>query len=130
MRRLYARLDAELAALGVVCGGCGRCCRFDEVDHVLYASRLERRYLALVSPFFPGSGDHELIARGLRCPYQTETGCRAREGRVLGCRLHYCTWDDPVLEERVYAEWHERLKRMHDELGEPWDYRPLLPLQT
>ncbi len=123
MRALYRELDAELA--GLSCAGCGRCCHFDEVDHLLYASRLERLYLAQTArvPDQPDAPP-ELLAAGLRCPFQQHNRCLAREGRVLGCRLHFCAAENPELSER----WHGRLKRLHEELGEEWEYGPLLPL--
>lgn len=131
MRRLYAALDDELSALGAHCSGCGRCCRFDEADHVLYASTLERKYLAALAAdavIADSDADPELLARGLRCPFQAGGRCLAREGRVLGCRLYHCAWPDGVDEEALYRRWHDRLKRLHDELGEEWAYGPLLPL--
>lgn len=129
IRRLYRELEDELAGLDARCSGCGRCCRFDEADHVLYASGLERRYLALNSPEKKEpDADAALVEKGLRCPYQAGNGCLAREGRVLGCRLYFCAWSGPEREEEMYARWHDRLKRLHEELGEEWDYRPLLPL--
>lgn len=123
----YEDLAAALAALGVACDGCGRCCRFDEMDHVLFASALEKRYLALKAPP-PSAGDGREYLEGLRCPYQVNGKCVAREGRVLGCRLYFCSWRDPAEEEEFYRRWHERLKRLHDDLGVDWEYGPLLPL--
>ena len=131
IRRLYRELDAELSRLDAHCRGCGRCCRFDEAEHVLYASGLERRYLVLAAPAVsPPVDEADLMARGLRCPYQENDRCAAREGRVLGCRLYHCEWGDEMAEEECYARWHDRLKRLHEELGEEWNYRPLLPLDN
>lgn len=125
LSRLYADLDRETASQNHVCRGCGGCCHFDVVDHVLYVSEMERRYLALVSPDFPAEPDasEELLRGGLRCPYQSGGRCFAREGRPLGCRLHFC--EGPELD---YEAWHNRLKALHDEVDFGWDYRPLLPL--
>lgn len=107
------------------CDACGRCCRFDEADHILYASALERLYLAqtAVRPEHPDASP-ELLAAGLRCPFQKDNLCQAREGRTLGCRVHFCRE-----EAGDWAEaWHERLKRLHETLGVEWAYAPLLPL--
>lgn len=129
MRNFYRDLDEELSGLEVSCRGCGCCCHFDVVDHILYASGLERRYLVRVAGPQPlADAEPEQLAWGLRCPYQSGGRCQAREGRALGCRLYHCDWPDGVDEDMVYQRWHERLKRLHDELGEEWDYRPLLPL--
>lgn len=129
MRDFYRRLDAELAVLSLKCEGCGVCCHFDRVDHILYASGLERRFLALegILPPRPDASG-ELLAAGLRCPYQAGGRCHAREGRVLGCRLHFCSWADTEAEGEVAERWHAELKRLHDEFGEAWEYRPLLPI--
>lgn len=131
MTQLYSDLAAETAALDVTCDGCGRCCRFDEAGHIVYASGLERRYLAekaLPPPDSPAGAPADLLAKGLRCPYQVAEICLARDGRALGCRLYFCRWPDPEAEEVFYRKWHDRLKRLHYKLDEPWDYRPLLPL--
>lgn len=129
MRVFYRELDEELSDMGAMCRGCGSCCHFDLVDHVLYASALERRYLESVAPAVPVSdADTDLLRKGLRCPYQAGRLCFAREGRALGCRLYHCVWPDDVDEEAFYQLWHERLKRLHDEFGVEWEYRPLLPL--
>lgn len=125
MRGFYRELDGELAGLAAACAGCGRCCHFDEVEHILYASRLERLYLARVAaaPARPDAAP-ELLASGKRCPFQKNRACLAREGRVLGCRLHFCARED----DELSARWHDRLKRLHEELGVEWEYGPLLPL--
>ncbi|MDR1745316.1 MAG: YkgJ family cysteine cluster protein [Planctomycetota bacterium] len=134
LTRLYADLEAEQQRLGAACSGCGACCRFDVADHVLYASDLERRYLLAASgvPAEP-DGDPELaslIASGLRCPFQKDGRCEARDGRTLGCRLHFCQWPkEKESEEEAFCEaWHGRLKRLHDDLGLEWRYGPLFPL--
>ena len=126
MRRFYRELDEALHARGESCRRCGECCRFDRTGHVLYASRLERLYLLRISPRPEGGGDGKgLIARGLRCPFQAGSRCLAREGRTLGCRLHFCSGVDSGFSER----WHQLLKRLHDDLGLAWSYGPLLPLE-
>ncbi len=130
MRAFHARADAAVAERGARCDGCGACCHFETADHILYASALERRYLAAVSPL-PASPDAEpsLLERGLRCPFQKNNRCEAREGRPLGCRLHFCACaDSPDMTD--FAETlHAELKALHETLGEDWAYRPLLPLR-
>ena len=124
MRRFYRDVDKALAARGESCRRCGECCRFDWNGHVLYASRLERLYLLRISPRPASGGGEGLVARGLRCPYQAGNGCLAREGRTLGCRLHFCSGLDGEFSE----QWHQLLKRLHDDFGLAWSYAPLLPL--
>ncbi len=130
---LYQALDDELAALGTSCRGCGECCRFDRVDQILYASDLERQYLISLYPppaaaAFP-PGDADLVRQGLHCPYQADGACLAREGRVLGCRLHFCEGLGEADAQEMGEGWHDRVKLLHAELGIPWNYRPLLPLE-
>lgn len=125
--RLYARLDRRLAKLGLACAGCGECCHFDTAGHILYASPLEREAFAAAPPPSAPDAGPDLLARGLRCPFQQDNRCHAREARVLGCRLHFCQADDPLRLELLSERWHRRLKRLHDLLGIEWDYRPLLP---
>lgn len=122
----YSALDEAIAARGWVCRGCGECCHFDQVDHVLYASELERSYLLAnaTQPQQP-DGDTDLLAKGLRCPYQQDNRCTARQGRPLGCRLHFCEAEDDF---EFYEMWHIRLKQLHSDTGQDWRYAPLLPL--
>lgn len=123
--RLYADIEEDVRRMGFDCSGCGGCCRFDEADHVLYASALEREYL-LASSTVPDcpDGDAALLRAGLRCPFQTGGRCGAREGRVLGCRLHFCRRPETNSES-----WHSRLKQIHERFGIEWRYAPLLPLE-
>lgn len=136
LTRLYADLEAEQRRTGLACSGCGTCCRFDEVDHVLYASELERQYL-LAASTPPAQPDRDadaafarLLETGLRCPYQRDGRCEARDGRTLGCRLHFCRWPDDRDGEAFCETWHGKLKQLHDDLGLEWRYGPLLPLET
>lgn len=129
VRSFYARVDAAIAAEGLRCGGCGGCCHFEAVDHILYAGGLERKYL-LAHATLPETPDADprLLATGKRCPYQADDRCGAREARPLGCRLHFCEWADSPREMDFAERWHIELKTLHSTLGEEWDYRPLLPL--
>jgi Fe-S-cluster containining protein len=129
MRAFYARVDAAVAERGLRCRGCGECCHFDTADHVLYASGLERRFLADAPLPAAPDADAALIEAGARCPFQSGSSCHARGARALGCRLHFCEWDDSEREMDFSERWHAELKALHDALGEAWDYRPLLPLE-
>lgn len=129
MLDFYREADAEIASLDPACRACGDCCRFDRAEHILYASRLEKDYLLNASPPPPApDAPPELLAAGLRCPYQIGGRCLARDGRVLGCRLHFCSWSDAGAAEDMAERWHQRLKRLHERLGVEWIYAPLLPL--
>lgn len=102
LEALYAEMDAEVAALSPLCELSGRCCRFEEFGHELYATALEADYAA--SKEAPGAPEKEG-----RCPFHVEGKCTNREGRALGCRSFYC--DKRTTE--ALEELHERyLKRL------------------
>ena len=117
--KLYAEVDAAVAAAGPVCVASGRCCRFKEYGHTLFLSNLEADVLLAAAPPYapPISADF--------CPFQKENLCTAREPRPLGCRIYYC---DPAYQEtgnRLSEESLRRLKRLAEEYGVPWRYAPL-----
>lgn len=119
---LYQSLSEELDALGCVCSGCGRCCHFEEAEHILFATRLEIESLVASHPPAvrrPAPG---------RCPYQSDEACHARESRPLGCRLHFCrpTPEQQKRLEELSAEYHHRLQELHQRFGLEWSYRPVL----
>ena len=95
---LYAAVDAEVAALRPTCVVSGRCCRFEEAGHELFATALEADYAAASHPEAPPPE-----AEG-RCPYHVRGLCTAREGRPLACRTYFC---DPRTSEAL-ATVHER----------------------
>ncbi|MBN2710836.1 MAG: YkgJ family cysteine cluster protein [Planctomycetes bacterium] len=123
LAQLYRDLAVELSELGVECTACGKCCHFDEMEHILYATMLEAQHLLRLA----GNG---VEASQLRCPYQVEEKCTAREGRPLGCRLHFCKpspEQDLALEE-ISARHHRKLQDIHERNNIEWDYRPLLAM--
>ena len=124
----YAELDQEIRSRNYSCAGCGECCHFETVDHILYASCLERQLLAATAPPPHPDGAPEPRQAGTRCPLQQNTACHAREARALGCRLHFCNQVNTVEMEEFSASWHDKLKALHDHLGIAWEYQPLLPL--
>ncbi len=116
---LYASLDAEVAALAPVCEVSGRCCRFKEYDHTLFLSRPEAELL--LERGLPEGA----VVNDESCPFQIRGLCTARERRPLGCRVYFCDPNYAGQGERLTEEYLARLKRLHDESGVPWDYRPL-----
>jgi Fe-S-cluster containining protein len=117
--QIYGDLAVDIAAAGPICDLSGRCCRFKEFGHTLFVSRTEAELL-----LEDGLPENAVIDES-GCPFQIGNLCTARERRPLGCRVFYC---DPryagqgeALSERYVA----RLKRLHDETGSAWEYRPL-----
>ena len=121
LRALYADLDAEVARLGPRCELSGRCCRFAEYGHTLFASAPEVALLLADAP-----APSRPLDEGATCPWQDAAGrCQARDARPLGCRVYFC---DPSYEGAAPAlseAFIGRLKRLVDALDLPWSYAPL-----
>jgi hypothetical protein len=122
---VYAEFDEGLGGLGARCGACGRCCTFPPENPVLYATALERAYLAEKPP----PRREGLPARA--CPYlDARSGrCTARDRRPVGCRTYFCEGALPDARAREAArELGERalagLRRIVARRGLDWDYAP------
>ena len=117
--KLYAEVDAAVAAAGPKCKSSGRCCRFKEWGHVLYLSRLEAEILLEAAPPFeqPVSPDG--------CPFQQDKLCTAREPRPLGCRIYFCDPNYQQTANVIMEDALARLKRLADKHGLGWRYAPL-----
>lgn len=118
LEALYAELDAEVASHAPRCELSGRCCRFEEADHVLYATALETDYAVRRHP-----EAHPPEAEG-RCPYHVRGLCTAREGRPLGCRTYFCDerTEDALLD--VHERYLGRVRAIEREHGYPAAYAP------
>lgn len=114
LQALLEEVDAEVASHSPRCELSGRCCRFEEVDHLLYATGLEADLAASRHPVAPPPE-----AEG-RCPYHVGGLCTAREGRPLGCRTYFC--DDRTTEP--LQELHERMLGRIRELERRHGYAP------
>ncbi|HOX37560.1 MAG TPA: hypothetical protein PL033_06190 [Candidatus Brocadiia bacterium] len=116
---LYREADARVAALGLECAACGRCCDFRRRDHVLYATELEVIFLGEIKAVPCGASPGNPP-----CPFQDAGRCSARERRPLGCRVYFCKagpdWNDSV------EELHRKLRDIHDRHRLPYSYAPFL----
>ncbi len=129
LRAVYAELDRRIAAVlarnaGAGCLRCGTCCTFLPKCDVLYATALEREFLASVPPP-PGE-----CPEGA-CPYLRGGRCTARERRTVGCRAHFCTSVLPAQEAReecreVGEEALAGIRGIVEEHGIEWDYAPVV----
>lgn len=117
---LYADLEAELAALAPRCELSGRCCDFPRSGLSLYATDLELEWLRARTG--GGRNHHPAL-----CPHWVAGRCEARDGRPLGCRLYFCDEEKAAALEELSVRFHARLKRIHDETGQPYRYGPFLP---
>lgn len=117
--KLYAEVDAAVAAAGAKCEASGRCCRFKEWGHVLFLSQLEADILLEAAPPFgqPVSPDG--------CPFQKDKLCTAREPRPLGCRIYFCDPNYQSTANVIMEDALGKLKRLADEHGLGWRYAPL-----
>lgn len=114
---IYREVDALFASTGCDCRACGRCCRFDLMDHRLYASTGEIAFLTQCPP------PAESVRAPQRCPYQVEPHCRARGGRPLGCRTYFCYPPAAVQAgQEAYERFHRRLRALHEEHNLPYLY--------
>jgi len=116
LESLYRALEAEIRERE--CRACGRCCRFDQAGHRLFATRLEALYLVARcgAPPRPSTAG--------RCGYQVEDHCTAREGRVLGCRVYFCARAGGAASQtgERYLKAAKRIAQRH---GIPVDYRDI-----
>ena len=120
IQRAYAELDAAVARLAPVCQVSGRCCRFEEYGHTLFASAPEIALLMADAP--PPTRP---LDEGATCPWQDDRGrCSARGARPMGCRVYFCDPEYQPMAPEIAEAGIARLKELVDELGLPWDYAP------
>jgi len=121
--RAFAGLEAiyrdvarfvEMAA--PICIVRGKCCRFEEVGHRLYATRLEADYAADRQPSAPAPE-----AEG-RCPYHVKGLCTAREARPLGCRTYFCDTRTTSVLEEAHEHFLDRIRELEAETAYPHAY--------
>lgn len=113
---LYEELEERLAAIGPRCESSGRCCRFEEAGHELFATLLETDLAALRHPEAPAPE-----APG-RCPYHQGGLCNAREGRPLGCRTYFCDSSLQLPLQELHEEFLSRVRRIERDSGYPAGY--------
>ncbi len=117
LERIYADLDAELPRHKFVCQASGDCCDFDAFGHRLYATTLEAEW------FFRNSPRQRANANPKHCPaWGTDRLCKARTGRMLGCRTFFCSPSKSADPNEVYERFYRRVKDVHDRHGVPFRY--------
>ena len=119
LRRLYERLDSELAAQGARCLGGGACCPFDLMGHRVYASTGE---LAILTEDALPS---QRRSAALPYPYQIGPRCLAHARRPLECRVFFCRPGPDDHSSQTYERFHRRIRRAHDRFGVPYVYAEL-----
>jgi hypothetical protein len=98
----------------LVCRACGDCCIFEQAEHRLYASTGELTLLTSVPPPQPPAI--------LRCAYQRNSVCSARDRRPLGCRIYFCEDTASLFIKTCYEEYHREIGLLHNRHDVPYRY--------
>jgi Fe-S-cluster containining protein len=115
--RLYDELAAELPRYRFTCAASGDCCDFDAFGHRLYATTLEAEW------FFRNSPRQRANQNPRHCPaWGADRLCKARDGRMLGCRTFFCGTDGKDDPNEVYERYYRRVKEIHERHGLPFRY--------
>jgi Fe-S-cluster containining protein len=104
LEAVYAEVEEELARLAPRCELSGRCCRFDEFGHELFATGLEADYAVSRAQELPAADGPG------RCHYHQAGRCTNREGRALGCRTFFCDERTTEALEELHARLLERVR--------------------
>jgi Fe-S-cluster containining protein len=117
LKALYDELDAELPRYKFVCQASGDCCDFDAFGHRLYVTSLEAEY------FFRNSPQQRMNQNPGLCPsWGSDRTCKARGGRMLGCRTFYCGFNKNADPAEIHERYYRRVKDIHDRHGIPFRY--------
>ena len=121
--RLYADVQAQIAARRPVCVASGRCCRFEEYGHRLFVTTIELAAFAYdlqtraQGPALTGD-----TWDGTGCPFQVARLCGVHALRPFGCRMFFCDATSTDWQNDTYERFHARLKGLHDELAVAYYY--------
>ena len=124
---VYADVRREVDLRRPRCEISGRCCRFEEYGHRLFVTTAE------LAAFVHGLGDMTGGARplalapagpwdGTGCPFQSNKMCGVHAIRPFGCRMFFCDATSTDWQNDAYERFHDRLKRVHEELAVPYFY--------
>ncbi len=110
LAQLYRELDEELALLAPRCELSGRCCRFEEFGHELFATGLEADYA--LEQARRGGAELPVPEGAGRCPFHQGGRCTEREGRALGCRTFFCDAEAREALEELHERYLARLRQI------------------
>lgn len=120
VRALYVDLRAEIDLRRPVCISSGRCCKFEVYGHRLFVTTMELAVftadLAVLKTSVSSPWD------GTGCAFQRQGLCSVHGIRPFGCRMFFCDAGSTQWQNDTYERYHDRLKRLHDELGVPYLY--------
>jgi Fe-S-cluster containining protein len=121
LEALYAEVEREIPRTKMTCVASGDCCDFDAFGHRLYASTLEAEW------FFRHAPDPRVNSNPRHCPaWGADRLCRARVGRMLGCRTYHCGPYPGSRPEDLHEPFDRRIKALHDAYAIPYRYRDIL----
>ena len=106
----------EIESFDPDCKACGNCCDFANFGHRLYVSTGELANLISQSPIDADEIEH------LKCPYQQNDLCLARNARPLGCRLFFC--DEKINDQyqQIYEDCYAKIKQAHLKFSTAYNY--------
>jgi Fe-S-cluster containining protein len=120
LEALYQELDRELPSWGFTCAASGACCDFDVYGHRLYVTTLEAERFFRLAP--PRQNEDPRL-----CPaYGKDRLCKARAGRMLGCRTYFCGPYPNGVPEDLHERYFTRLKALHVAFAIPYAYRDIV----
>jgi len=131
---LYQRIDQAIAQRSPTCWTSGKCCNFDEYDHLLYVTGLESAWFVTqiniqsktagdVSSTTPASITlPQLGERTPACPYQINKLCTTHTIRPLGCRVFFCQQGTQQWQNELYEDFLAELRTLHEAHTLPYRY--------
>jgi Fe-S-cluster containining protein len=114
LRALLTRASEALPDNQGQCTRCGACCDFAAAGHRLYATAGELALLCELAP--------PMSCRPLRCTFQVEGLCTARDQRPLGCRVYHCDQALGARGQQEAEELHREVQELHQKFGLPYRY--------
>ena len=119
LAKIYRQADEQIAELDPSCPGCGICCHFEKIGHLLYVSGIELAYMLKNAPPLPAQ------AAIKRCPYQVGPSCKNRTGRPLGCRSYFCNKELEQQLQNIHEKFHGQVRQLHLKFGIDYYYGEL-----
>lgn len=119
---LYSEADQRIRQIAPICELSGRCCRFDDYGHRLYVTTAELATFVAMARKTPVPTTLTQRIDGSGCRFQQGKLCMVHQLRPMGCRMFYC---DPRTQQplqTLFEEYHQKLKRLHEEMDVPYCY--------
>jgi len=116
---IYEWLDSEIeknkALLGQ-CSACGRCCDFENFDHLLFVTSPELVFLKQKIK------DEKIkTMQNSRCPYNEQGKCTIYPFRFSGCRIFFCKGNRDFQNE-LSELTNQKFKKLCEQHNQPYSY--------